>query len=164
MKKALVFFTRTFLLLSISLLLVRCSNNDEDTPKTPADLLLGSWGLTGDVYSPGYDYLGNGQLVTDAFPLYEACEKDNIYTFNASNVGDLNEGSAKCDPADPQSIPFTYLLKSNSTVVNISITIQGVTIGQDFDILQLDKSTLKLKHTFDESGVTYTNTQTFTRK
>jgi len=163
MKKVLVFFTRSLLLLSISFLMSRCSNDDE-TPKTPADLLLGSWNLTGDTYSPGYDFLGNGQLVTDAFPLYEACEKDNIYTFNASNVGDLNEGPTKCDPADPQSTPFTYLLKTNNTVLNISINILGGTFGQDFDILQLDNSTLKLKYTFVESGVTYTNTQTFTRK
>ena len=163
MKKALVFFTKSFLLLSISFLLVRCSNN-KDTPKTPADLLLGSWGITGDIYSPAYDYLGNGQLVTDAFPLYEACEKDNIYTFNASNAGVLNEGPTKCDPTDPQSTPFTYLLKTNNTVLNISISISGGTFGQDFDILQLDNSTLKLKYTLIESGVTYTNTQTYTRK
>ncbi len=162
MKKALVFLPRLMLFVSFSLLFLRCSNNDE--PTTPADLLIGNWSMTADTWSPGYDFYGNGQLVTDAYPLYDACEKDNIYIFKASNVGEVNEGNSKCDAADPQSTPFTYLLKTNNTQLNISISDQGVTIGLDFDIVQLDATTLKLKTTTVENGVTYTNTQTFVRK
>jgi hypothetical protein len=162
MKKTLILFPRLLLLLSFSLLMFRCSNDDPE--ETAYDRVQGSWGMTADNYSPAYDYLGNGQDVTDAFPLYDACEKDNLYVINANYVGELNEGASKCDPADPQNIPITWLLKSNNTVLNISINYQGLTIGQDFDILQLDASTMKLKTTFVESGVTYTNTQTFVRK
>ena len=162
MKKALVFLPRLILFISFSLFFLQCNKNDE--PATPADLLIGNWGITADTWSPAYDLLGNGQKITDAYALMEACEKDNIFIFKASNVGELNEGNTKCDPADPQSVPFSYLLKTNNTQLNISITDQGITIGLDFDIVQLDATTLKLKTTTVENGVTYTNTQTFVRK
>ena len=162
MKKALAFLPRLLLYISFSFLFLRCS--DDDTPTTPADLIIGNWGMTADNWSPAYDVFGTGQPVTDAFALYEACEKDNIYIFKASNIGELNEGTLKCDATDPQTIPFTYLLKNNNTQLNISITEQGITIGIDFDILQLDATTLKLKTSTVENGVTYTNTQTFVRK
>jgi len=162
MKKALAFLPRLILLLSFPFLFLRCS--DDDNPATTADLLLGNWGITADSWSPAYDVYGTGQPITDAYALYDACEKDNIYIFKASNIGELNEGAAKCDAADPQTIPFTYLLKNNNTQLNISITEQGFTIGIDFDILQLDATTMKLKTSTVENGVTYTNTQTFVRK
>jgi hypothetical protein len=162
MKKALVFLPRLFLFLSFSFLFFRCS--EKDTPTTPADLLLGNWSITADTWSPAYDVYGTGQKITDAYAFYDVCEKDNIYTFKASNIGELNEGAAKCDVADPQIIPYTYLLKTNNTQLNISITDQGITIGFDFDIVQLDATTMKLKSTTTENGVAYTNTQTFVHK
>lgn len=79
-------------------------------------------------------------------------------------VGEFNEGATKCDPADPQTEAFAWVLKSNNTILTISQTVGGVTIGFDFEILQLDASTLKLKYTFVESGVTYTNTTTYARQ
>lgn len=130
----------------------------------PGDLILGDWRITADSWSPAYDLSGNGQLVTNAYALYPACEKDNIYIFKTGNIGEENDGPVKCDIADPQSKPFTYLLKTNDTQLNISITEQGVNITFDFDILQLDATTLKLKTTTSENGVTFTNTQTFVRK
>lgn len=162
MKKALAFLPRLILYISFSFMFLRCS--DGETPTTPADLLLGNWAITADTWSPAYDIDGTGQPITDAYALMEACEKDNIFIFKASNVGELNEGNTKCDATDPQSIPFTYLLKTNNTQLNISITEQGITIGLDFDIVQLDATTMKLKTATVENGVTYTNTQTFVRK
>lgn len=163
MKKAIVFLPRLLLLLSLTFLLNRC-NKDDETPETNANRILGNWSLTADSYSPAYDFLGNGTTVTEAYPLYEACQKDDIYTFNSSNTGELNEGPTKCDPGDDQSYPFTWLLKSNGTVLNLSVNYSGITIGQDFNILQLDANTMKLQYTFDDAGVTYTNTQTFAHK
>jgi hypothetical protein len=160
MKKVLVLFPRLLLLFSFSLFLARCSDDDE--PQTTADLLLGSWVMTGDTYSPAYDF-GAGP-VSDAFPLYDDCEKDNIFIMVANFVGEFNEGATKCDPADPQTEAFAWTLKSNNTILTISQTIAGITIGLDFEILQLDASTLKLKYTFVESGVTYTNTTTYARQ
>lgn len=162
MKKALAFLPRLILLFSFPLFFLQC--NKEDPPPTSAELLLGNWGITADTWSPAYDLFGNGQKITDAYALMEACERDNIFIFKASNIGELNEGATKCDPTDPQTVPFTYLLKNNNTQLNISISEQGITIGLDFGILQLDATTLKLTTSTVENGVTYTNTQTFVRK
>jgi hypothetical protein len=163
MKKTFFQWIGLGLLFSFSFFQIKCSNCD-CIDMLPGDLILGDWRKTADNWSPAYDISGNGQLVTDAYALYPACEKDNMYIFKTGNIGEENEGPVKCDFADPQSKPFTYLLKTNDTQLNISITEQGVTISFDFNILQLDATTLKLKTTTTENGVTYTNTQTFIRK
>lgn len=151
------------LLFSFSFLQLKCSTCD-CINTLPVDIILGDWRKTADTWNPAYDFSGNGQMGTDAYALYPVCEQDNIYIFKANNIGELNEGPAKCNPADFQSTPFTYLLKANYTQLNIGITEQGVNISLDFDILQLDANTMKWKATITENGVTYTNTQTFIRK
>lgn len=156
MKKIIVLNLRIFLFLSISILLLQCSK-DEETPQVPADKIIGSWVMTADSYSPAYDYFGNGQLITEVFPFYDACEKDNLLIFKSNSQGDFDESTLKCDASDPQTIPFLWTITNNGTVLNISAIA-------DFDIVQLDAATLKLKSTFVESGVTYTNTLTFSRK
>lgn len=160
MKKALVFLPRLLLLFTFSFFLVRCSDDDE--PVTTADLLLGSWVITGDNFSPAYDF--GGGPVSDLYPLYDACEKDNIFIIKANGVGEANEGALKCDAADPQTEAFTWALKNNNTILNISETLNGVVVGLDFEIVQLDAATLKLKFTLVEAGVSYVNTTTYKRQ
>ena len=103
--------------------------------------------MTGDTVSVLLMTLVAGQKVTDAYPLYDACEKDNIYVLNANFVGEFNEGALKCDPADCKH-PNNLVTRVDNTILNISINHQGLSIGQDFDILQLYASTMKLKNTF----------------
>jgi Lipocalin-like domain len=157
MKKNILYFPRIVILIVFSFLLMQCKKKDETPPKTPAELIVGSWVLTANTYSPGYDFFGNGQLVTDAFPLYDACQKDDITTFKTNSEGEFNEGATKCDPGDPQSVPFLWTLTNNNTNLNISAVA-------DFTIVQLDNTTLKISDTFVEGGVTYTETFVFTRK
>ena len=160
MKKALVFFPRLLLFLTFSFLLVRCSDDDE--PQTTADLLLGNWMITASIYNPPVDF-GNGP-VSDGFPFWDDCDKDDIYIIKANGVGEYNEGATKCDPGDPQTEAFTWALKSNNTILTISETTGGISVGVDYEIIQLDASTLKLKFTFDNAGVSQTITETYTRK
>jgi len=156
MKKSLLYFPRILCIAVFTLLLVQCKK-DEAPPKTPSELMVGTWQITADSYSPAYDYFGNGTKITDAFTLYVACQKDDITTFKTNSEGEFNEGATKCDPSDPQSTAFLWTLKENNTVLNISALA-------DFKIVQLDATTLKLSTTFDENGVTYTETFTFTKK
>lgn len=156
MKKSLFLTTRIAVFLSFSMLMMQCSK-DEETPQTAADKIIGSWLMTADTYSPAYDYFGSGQLITEAFPLYDACEKDNLLIFKTNSEGVFDESALKCDPSDPQTIPFLWTITTNGTVLNISAIA-------DLEIAQLDGTTLKLKTTFVESGVTYTNTLSFTKK
>jgi outer membrane lipoprotein-sorting protein len=156
MKKSILFLPRLLSLALFTFLLVQCKK-DEAPPKPASELILGTWQLTGDNYSPAYDYFGNGTKITDAFPLYVDCQKDDITTFKTNSEGEFNEGATKCDVADPQSTPFLWTLTNNNTTLNISALA-------DFKIVQLDATTLKLSTTFDENAVTYTETFTFTKK
>ncbi len=156
MRKSILSIPKFLSLAIFAFLLVQCSKDDDAPAKTPAELIIGSWQVTSDVFSPAYD-LGTGTPVSEAYPLYEACEKDNITTFKTNSEGEFNEGATKCDAADEQTIPFLWTLKDNNTTLNISAIA-------DFKILQLDATTLKISSTFDDGGVTYTETFTFTRK
>jgi outer membrane lipoprotein-sorting protein len=156
MKKSILFFPRLLGLALFTFLLVQCKK-DEAPPKPASELILGTWKLSADTYSPAYDYFGNGTKITDAYPLYVDCQKDDVTTFKTNSEGEFNEGASKCDVADPQSTPFLWTLKDNNTTLNISALA-------DFKIVSIDATTLKLSTTFDENSVTYTETFTFTKK
>jgi hypothetical protein len=156
MKKSILFIPRLLSLIVFSFLLMQCKK-DEAPPKPASELILGSWLMTADNFSPAYDYLGNGSKITDAFPLYDACAKDDILTFKTNSEGEFNEGGTKCDAADPQSIPFLWTLKNNDKTLNISAL-------SDYTIVQLDNTTMKLSETFTDNGITYTETYVFTKK
>lgn len=53
----------------------------------------------------------------------EACETDNLITFKADGSGTIDEGPAKCDPTDPQSLAFTWTFKANETILNFPTAI-----------------------------------------
>jgi hypothetical protein len=152
MKKTLDLLIRSSFLLVVSVLMVRCSDDDEQ--KSPAELIVGIWSLTGDAVSPPID-LGGGPI-SDFYPFYEPCEKDDVVIVNAGNTGEYNEGATKCDPGDDQSIPFTWALTNNNTVLVVD--------GYSFTIVQLDETTLKLQIKETVSGTEYTSTTTYVRK
>lgn len=154
MQKSILFIPRLLSLVVFSLLLMQCKK-DEAPPKTPSELMLGSWGLTAQTISPGFDF-GNGIVVTDVFAILEACDKDDITIFKTNSEGEFNEGPSKCDPQYDQVTPFIWTLRSNNTILSID--------GEDFNIIQLDNTTLKITYTLVDSGVTYTQTITFTKK
>jgi hypothetical protein len=154
MKKTLQFLTRSGWLLMLSLFIWQCQKEDE---KTRAELIIGNWVAVSDTYSPAYDYDGDGTLETEAYPLWDACDKDDVFSYKSNGVGELNMGVNKCTVDEPQSIPFEYVLKDNSTILFIMDF-------DDFNIEQLDESTLRLRMMFEEEGVVYTSRITFTRK
>jgi hypothetical protein len=66
-----------------------------------------------DVNKDGIVDVGNDTLFTP-------CEKDDIYTFKSDSTGILDEGATKCDAADPQTLPFSWELTNNNTVLTSS--------------------------------------------
>ncbi len=134
-----------------------CKKDDDDSNgKSKSELLIGNWVLTSDAYSPAYDYEGNGVKLSEIFQLYDACEKDDLLIFKTGNAGEYNEGSSKCDPSDDQAYPFTWVLTNNDNTITVG--------GDDYNLVQLNASTLKVAETFIEDGITYTNTYTYARK
>ena len=155
MKRSFLHISKIVSVLAFTMLLLQCK---KDTPPKPAtELILGTWAITAVTYSPGYDLFGNGTPITDAFPYYQPCEKDNVTTFKTNSEGEFNEGATKCNSTDPQSTAFLWTMKTNNTILNISALA-------DFTIVMLDGKTMKLSSTFTEVGVTYTETITFVKK
>lgn len=157
------FMTNTFrvlLLLAFPLLMTQCSKDDDndDNNQTPSELIIGSWQVTADVVSPPID-LGGGP-VSDLYAILDPCDKDDLYIIKANGVGEFNEGASKCDPADPQSEPFSWSLQSNGTVLVISDGSTSV----NFQVAQLNQTTMKLVITENILGTTYTETITYTRR
>jgi hypothetical protein len=158
MKNALNGTRRALLLLAISVLVFRCSDDDDDSAVKTSDLILGSWQTTGDIISPPID-VGAGPI-SDLYAELEACDKDDLYIFKANGVGEFNEGPTKCDPGDPQSAPYAWSLANNDK--NLLISQGGTTLT--FEIAQLDNTRLILVLKEDYLGTVYTETITYTRK
>ena len=157
MNTSILNIPRILCLAIFALLLVQCSKDDDPPPpKTPAELILGSWSITGDNINPAYD-IGTGTPISDLFPTYTACELDDIITFKVNSEGEFSEGATKCNAADPQSTPFLWTLTNNNTKLNISALAE-------FTIVQLDATTLKISDSFVDSGITYTETLTYTKR
>ena len=133
-----------------------CDKDDDDRQKTRSELLIGTWVLTSDAYSPAYDYDWDGNTETEIFNRYDACDKDDLTVFNAGGTGTYDEGPTKCDQSDPQSIPFAWSLTNNDNSLVVG--------GDTYNVVQLDQNTLKVSYTFVEGGTTFTNTYTFSRR
>ena len=116
----------------IFLFLTACSKK-EDTLSNTEKLTSGTWKNTAAMY----DNDGNGTYETDEYANIAACYKDNYFTFFTGGTMEINEGPAKCDPADPQTETITWQFSNNET----SITIGGDT----YELLELNNSALKLK-------------------
>ena len=71
------------------------------------------------------------------------CYTDNTLTFSANGSGVLDEGAAKCNSTDPQTVSFTWSFTNAEQGINFSTAIFPGATG-DFKIVKLDASTLIL--------------------
>lgn len=95
---------------------VHCKKDEE----TKTDLLTsGQWRVTALTLTPGIDLDGDGDLDPDWYSLFEACDKDDYYVFNANGTYESNEGATKCDPDDPQTDSGTWSFVENETKINM---------------------------------------------
>lgn len=69
-----------------------------------------------------------------------ACQMDNTLKFSLDSTGVFDEGATKCQSSTPQSIPFTWSLKENDKVINITGNLPGDLKG-DINVLTLTDST-----------------------
>lgn len=137
-------------------LISSCERNNNDTPQDCQTTILGNWKITGLSYSPAFDYDNNGVLVTDAFPLLPACEKDDITTFNQGGTYISDKGSIKCNPSEPQTLTGTWSITDNCQTLTDN--------GNRFKLISLDQATFRVVDTFTESSVFYSATLTFTKQ
>ena len=133
-----------------------CKKSKDDGPavKSRAELLTtGTWKYTACIVSPSYDYYGNGNSVTDIFAIMVPCEKDDFEVYHANGIWDYNEGPTKCDASYPQVFSEPWSFVANETKVMVGTV--------ECTILELTETALKLRYSFQDSGVTYTEEDTY---
>ena len=132
-------------------------NKDEDNngnAKTKTELLTtGTWKYTACNISPAYDYYGDGVLATNLFAILKSCEKDDFETYKANGTWEYNEGPTKCDPSYPQVFSEPWSFTSNETKLLVGTV--------EHTILELTATTLKLRYSVEDAGVTYTEEDTY---
>ncbi len=109
------------------------------TKKTKTELITQS---TWKFDRAGLDLDNNG-TIDSPLPagVLQSCDTDGTLTFNSNGTGVGDEGTTKCDPATPQTVNFTWSLKNNETVINISNVLFGGLTG---DVKLIDVTSTKL--------------------
>ena len=125
-------------------ILSSCQKDDTANPpaaKTKTELISASAWKYNDA-KIDTDNNGTGDQPIPA-GVVEACTTDNTIVFASNGNGTVDEGPSKCDPADPQSFPFTWNFTSTETVLNFSSSLFAG-IGGDFKIISLTDTELIL--------------------
>jgi len=135
--------------------------DDEDSPSKTDLISKNTWKVTAFTVDPAYPIFDENWNITgysnDVFATMDDCSKDDTFKFNSDNTLKLDENASKCDPSDPQTSTGTWSFKSNEAI--LSFTIDGDT--QDFTILELTESVLKLKYSETDGTESFTYTITF---
>lgn len=139
--------------LFIGLVLAGCKKdkNDDDTtptppaPKTKTELIsTGSWKFSKAMF---------GTINVSA--AIQACQKDNIMTFQSSGNGTIDEGAAKCNAGDSQTNPFTWNFTTSESVLHVSAVF--FTGGNnDFNVVEISETQLVGSQTISGQVVTVT--------
>lgn len=138
-----------FIILFLTLGWLGGCSKEKDNNSRESLLTSGSWKLTATIV----DDDGNGSYETDAFAGFLNCFKDNFYTFHSNGDLELDEGPAKCDPGDPQTMTTSWAFTQNQSHLEIE--------SDEYAIEELNESTLKLKLNL---GGGRSNLSTFTKK
>jgi hypothetical protein len=129
-------------------------NDNSSTTKSKTELLTaGTWKYIGATINPEYDYYGDGTLTTDIFSIMKDCEKDDFEVYKTNGTWEYNEGPSKCDPSYPQIFSLPWNFADNETRLMLG--------GDEHLILELSANRLKLKYSFEDAGVIYTEEDTY---
>lgn len=134
-------FSSLLLLLLISIGFFACQKESSVAVETKAALLTsGAWLHE----SSGVDVDKNGtielSLEAAGVPL---CRLDNVLTFRKDNSAVADEGTTKCNTADPQTSQFNWQFADNETALLFSGNVFTQLNGK-FSIRTLSKTTLSL--------------------
>ena len=132
-----------------------CNKDDDDRVKTKTELITsGSWKLTAYTSNPAYDWYGSGVYATDILAALNPCEADGFDTYKINGILEINEGSLKCDPMNPQIFTASWAFADNES----KIIYDGI---DEYILVELTETTMRLRSTFVENGITYTHYETF---
>ena len=134
---------------------ISCKKDKEDNAtKTEIELLtMGSWKCTASTINSAYDYYGDGTVATKFFDIMKSSEKNDFETYKTNGIWEYNEGSTKCDQSYPQIFSEPWSFAANETKLFVGTV--------EHKILELTATTLKLRYTFEDDGVIYTEEDTY---
>jgi hypothetical protein len=156
MKKSMEGSNGLWLFICIFIILPSCKKDKDttSTDKTKTELLTaGTWKYTGSIVSPAYDYYGDGTVATDIFSIMKGCEKDDFEVYKTNGTWEYNEGPTKCDASYPQIFSLPWNFADNETKLILG--------GDEHAILTLTATILKLRYSFEDAGVIYTEEDTY---
>lgn len=110
---------KLFVLSIIAIAFFSCKKDDSSPPAaTTKTTILAeqSWKFNNAGLDPNKD----GTIDMDLSGQIPPCLTDNTVSFSSNGNGTVDEGVAKCNTADPQTIPFTWSFASNETLININ--------------------------------------------
>lgn len=144
------------ILIAATITAASCKKQVSDSKqKTKTELLTaGSWKKTALTSNPAYDWYGDGDYTTDILSVMKVCEANDFETYRSDGTGNVDEGPTRCDQSDPQTWPFTWAFADNET----KLVYDGF---NEFNLVELTETTLKVSVTFQENGVTYTQEETY---
>lgn len=115
----------------------------KDNKNSNMDIITnGSWVISSMTLDPPFDIDGDGTVDSDAYQTYDACEKDDYYTFRNNYRLEINSGSQKCDASDPQVYSVDWQFTDNDKGIMID--------GENATIVELTSERLKFR--YDEYG------------
>jgi len=133
-----------------------CKKDEDDkTSKTKTELITtGTWKLTAYTSTPAYDWYGNGVFATNILAALNPCEADGFDTYKTNGTAEINEGALKCDAGDPQTFTANWQFTNNES----KIMYDGF---DEYELVDLTETTMRLQQTFVENGVSYTHYETY---
>ncbi len=132
-----------------------CDKDDESKTQTKEELIVNkNWVITGHTSKE------NNNPVEDEFKDYDICNADDIFRFSKNGTFEINEGTTKCDPADPQIFSQgTWSINQD----DLTMTENNST-PENLKIVELTKSKLVLSATESFQSNTYVQVITFSAK
>jgi len=139
----------TWLLLIASALFVSCSKNKTNELSKTELLTRNEW-----VVVKAEDKTGNNPWI-DAFPFWQACEKDDRWKFKTDFSLEMNESAMPCGTNSPNQIIdiVTWSFQNNETKLMID--------GMLSDIDVLNETSLIISASETIGGTTYYSRLTF---
>ena len=153
---------KKFLVIALAIgSIVGCKKKD-DTPaqlEVTAANIAGVYKITAEtevINNVSFDRYNGGTIGGQTYAAeYETCEKDDTFTFTATNVTS-SEGATSCTPPTP-SLNATYVVQTSSKTLSIpSFGISGT-------IESLTATGMVLKSTETSGGITSVTTTTFSK-
>lgn len=144
-----------------TILFFSCSKDDAAGGDTSKRQLLTSapWKMIAYTSNPAEDWNGDGIKETDVFSIMESCEKDDLFIFK-TNGDVVIDYKTKCEGDNgPNTATEKWALRNNDKTLMLS---EYVGADEDeFEIVELTATRLKIKDSYTYDGVTSTTEITF---